>query len=277
MVTAVYYDEKLEDVGMEFLRKGEVKKALGETEKLDYLTVGQWLLSHGKGDVLVFLQDVLPYTAFNSSYIDFFSLNNNLGKFLSNGGTVVWVGDVPFFYRLRCEQVNKAEVEEKFKEGLKFVTPKEFFLSKFKIREVEGYGVCFRDIISNWHFDEGHNLRFISLFTKYLGFFDISKVCYLDREVNVEPTLTGELLNYRSRKSFRPVKLSVEYTPLNVTNLLTPSCSGKYTGSWIRKVGKGYFVRLLDYSPSAEEIKDAIKVGERIASVITEPPGEIPQ
>ncbi|BDC18776.1 hypothetical protein [Acidianus sp. HS-5] len=71
---AVYYDEKLEDVGMEFLRGEEVKKVIGGTKKLDYLTVGQWLLNHGKGDVLVFLQDVLPYIAFNSSYIDFLAL-----------------------------------------------------------------------------------------------------------------------------------------------------------------------------------------------------------
>lgn len=168
-------------------------------------------------------------------------------------------------------------MEEKFEEGLRFVTPKEFFLSKFKIKEVEGYGVCFRDIISNWHFDEGHNLRFISLFTKYLGFFDISKVCYLDREISVEPTLTGGLLNYKSRRSFRPVKLNIEYTPLNVTSLLTPSCSGKYIDSWVRKVGEGYFVRLLDYSPTAEEIKDAISIGEKIASVVTELTEEISQ
>ncbi|MBB5253737.1 hypothetical protein HNQ62_001507 [Sulfurisphaera ohwakuensis] len=72
--------------------------------RLNYFSIEQWLLNHGKGDVIVFLQDVLPYTAFNASYIDLFNLNNNLGNFLLKGGIVIWLSDVPFFYRLRCDK-----------------------------------------------------------------------------------------------------------------------------------------------------------------------------
>ncbi|BCU69761.1 hypothetical protein [Stygiolobus caldivivus] len=275
MGIAVYYDEKLEGVGMEFLEKGEVRKAFTGT-RLDYSTVGQWLSEHGKGDVIVFLQDVLPYTAFNSPYSDLFSLDNNLGKFVSRGGTVVWLGDVPFFYRVRCDKgVDKQKVEQKFKEGLKFVLKGEFFLNKFHATEVDGYGVCFRDIISNWHFDEYYSLRFISLSTRYLRFFDISKVCYLEKKVEVRGTLLSLLLGYKSNVSLRPVKLDSEYMPLNVTKLLTPSCSGRYAGSWVRQIGEGYFVRLYDYTPTAGEVTDAIRIGEEVARVVSKPAGEV--
>ena len=278
MEIAVYYDEKLESIGMEFLKREEVRKVLEEVPytRLDYSSVDKWLSSHGRGDVVIFLQDVLPYTAFNASYLELFGTGNILGDFLNRGGTVVWLGDVPFFYRLRCVQgADKNLVKDRFEVGLKSVYPKEFYLDKFNITEVEGYGLCFRDIIFNLHLDDSYSPRHISMFTKYLGFFDLSKVCYLDREVSAEATFTGKLLGYNPGRTLRPVKLTHEYEPLSVTRLVTPSCSGTYAGSWVRRVGKGYFVRLLDFPPNSEEIRDAVGIGGKIAAVIGQSAREV--
>ncbi|AWR96254.1 AAA family ATPase [Acidianus sulfidivorans JP7] len=64
--------------------------------RLDYNMIGKWLDKGGKGRYLIFGTDIIPYTAyeFPKKQID----ETLLFKFLKDGGTVIWSGDIPFYY-----------------------------------------------------------------------------------------------------------------------------------------------------------------------------------
>jgi len=284
----IYYDYRLKDVGMEFLRgvDSRIQSVLEEVKSsvkiLGYHEVGNWLEEHGRKDLLLFFQDVMPYSAFNAEFENLFSEDNRLYSFLKRGGTVIWLGNTPFFYRIRCERMKVDEESVRDKIGLlnsSFVKKK---LNFTKITEEE---VCYRDIISTAYipiniFNPSIALPIISAIpipTKYLGFLDISKVCYTDTLLNTSETILGKLMELSSFgqikgvfvKSHRPHKIIRGMIPLNRITINEQFCKGEYSGSWITEVGEGYFVRLFDHSfeISEESIKDSIKLGIRIVEL----------
>jgi len=284
----IYYDYRLKDVGMEFLRgvDSRIQSVLEEVKSsvkiLGYHEVGNWLEEHGRKDLLLFFQDVMPYSAFNAEFENLFSEDNRLYGFLKRGGTVIWLGNTPFFYRIRCERMKVDEESVRDKIGLlnsSFVKKK---LNFTKITEEE---VCYRDIISTAYipiniFNPSIALPIISAIpipTKYLGFLDISQVCYTDTLLNTNETILGKLMELSSFgqikgvfvKSHRPHKIIRGMIPLNRITINEQFCKGEYSGSWITEVGEGYFVRLFDHSfeISEESIKDSIKLGIRIVEL----------
>jgi len=281
----IYYDYVRKDVGMEFLKAvdNRIQNVLEEVKTdikiLGYHEVGNWLDEHGRKDLLLFFQDVIPYSAFNAEYEDLFHENNRLYGFLKRGGTVIWLGDVPFFYRMRCERmkVNEDGLMEKI--GL---LKSNFIEEKLKLKKTSEDEVCYRDIISTAYVPMSFfNLSItvpvlfnIPIPTKYLGFLDISQVCYGDTLLNSSETLFGKLMELSSfwmikgmfEKSYRPHKIARSMIPLNRITLNEQFCKGGYSGSWMAEVEEGYFVRLFDYSDgiSEENIKDTIKLGKSL-------------
>ena len=288
MEIGIYYDYRLKDVGMEFLKgvDNKIQNVLEEVKSsvkiLGYHEVGNWLEEHGRKDLLLFFQDVMPYSAFNAEFENLFSEDNRLYGFLKRGGTVIWLGNVPFFYRIRCERMKVDENSVRDKIGLlnsSFVKKK---LNFTKITEEE---VCYRDIISTAYipiniFNPSIALPIISAIpipTKYLGFMDISQVCYTDTLLNTSETVFGKLMELSSFgqikgmfvKSHRPHKIIRGMIPLNRITINEQFCEGEYSGSWMAEVEEGYFVRLFDHSfeISEENIKDSIKLGMKIVEL----------
>lgn len=281
MDIAVYYDQGLKETGMEFLQKSdaEIRAVIDESgvEVLGYEKVGDWLNKRGKGAVLVFLQDVMPYTAFDADMDNLFTTVNRLGGFLKRGGVVVWIGDVPFFYRVRCvpSDVDVGEVKARAE---RFLTST-FLREKLKPVSRDGQ-ICYRDIIGNNYipaYIAGEEVlapypRPIPLPTRYLGVVDISSVCYLDAPVRAEETpfakmIKKEFPDVDFGRSLRPHK-STRVTAINLVQLNTPFCRGDYSGMWIAKVGEGYFIRLFDYGNlSKKEIRFAIEFGRYFAQL----------
>ena len=288
MEIGIYYDYRLKDVGMEFLRgvDSRIQSVLEEVKSsvkiLGYHEVGNWLEEHGRKDLLLFFQDVMPYSAFNAEFENLFSEDNRLYGFLKRGGTVIWLGNTPFFYRIRCERMKVDEESVRDKIGL---LSSSFVKKKLNFTKITEEEVCYRDIISTAYipiniFNPSIALPIISAIpipTKYLGFLDISQVCYTDTLLNTNETILGKLMELSSFgqikgvfvKSHRPHKIIRGMIPLNRITINEQFCKGEYSGSWITEVGEGYFVRLFDHSfeISEESIKDSIKLGIRIVEL----------
>ena len=258
---AVYYDERYG--ASSFLDDRVYKERPKDYEVLDYFSISKWLDEAGKGDLLVFAQDVVPYTAYE---ITPFSQDSKLLRFLQRGGTVVWVGDVPFFYRLHCyerEMRDKLnETKEALKRSVAFTPMPNFYLQKFGPCE-RGDKVCALDIIGGFYADL--EVEWMGLDYKHLGFYKLNEVCYLGSKTNVRPTLLGGLLGYEDAFSVRPTKYTTRIYPLTITTL-EGVCRGRYAGSWIAEVGGGAFVRLYD-DLDGVEVSKIFEIGERIASL----------
>ncbi|WP_016732699.1 ATP-dependent nuclease [Saccharolobus islandicus] len=63
---------------------------------LDYNSVVNWVSSHGEGSFLIFGTDVIPYTLYD--YPNRPVSETEIFKFMERGGTIIWVGDTPFYY-----------------------------------------------------------------------------------------------------------------------------------------------------------------------------------
>ncbi|BFH74776.1 hypothetical protein SJAV_27200 [Sulfurisphaera javensis] len=166
-----------------------------------------------KPGILIMLQGVMPYTLFNVDYDTLTSLDNNLARFIKEGGIFVWLGDVPFFYRVRCiENNDKPEVlEGLFKEKhSKWLPHFDFFSTHLKPTR-KGEMLCYRDIISTIYVEKNMEVKYIPYNVNYLKFFNIGNVCYLNEEKEAEQTLLGETLNYKDRKTLRPLKSECVY------------------------------------------------------------------
>jgi hypothetical protein len=284
----IYYDYRRKDVGMETLKAvdDKLRNVLEEVKSsvkiLGYHEVGNWLEEHGSKDLILFFQDVIPYSAFNVEFNDLFSEDNRLYGFLKRGGTVVWMGDVPFFYRMRCE---KMKVDENgLRDKIGFLNSN-FIKEKLNFRKITEEEVCYRDIISTAYIPmDFFNPSILSppilsipIPTKYLGFLDISKVCYTNNSLNANETFFGKLIELASlgeikgmfARSHRPHKITRNIVPLNRITLIEQLCKGEYSGSWMAEVEEGYFVRLFDHISeiSEEGIKNSIKLGTTIAGL----------
>ncbi|MFP3491898.1 MAG: hypothetical protein RXN86_03890 [Vulcanisaeta sp.] len=288
MEIGIYYDYRRKDVGMESLKAvdDKIQSVLEEVKSsvkiLGYHEVGNWLEEHGRKDLLLFFQDVMPYSAFNAEFANLFSKKSRLYGFLKRGGTVIWLGDVPFFYRIRCEKMKVDENSVRNKIGL---LNSNFIKEKIGFKKITEDEVCYRDIISNAYIPIdilNPSILFPSILTipiptKYLGFLDISQVCYTNTLLNTNETVFGKLIELSSlgqikgmfEKSHRPHKIIRNIVPLNHITLNEQFCKGEYSGSWIAEVEEGYFVRLFDYGSeiSEENIKDSIKLGIKIAEL----------
>jgi len=268
MELAIYYDYKLKEIGSETLKNMEpiIDLLKPKFKVVGYHEVGEWLKTHGKGDLLIFFQDVIPYTAFNAEYVDLFGKLNNLYQYIKRGGNILWLGYVPFFYRIRCGDFNIDinQAEEHHKQFIKLI----------RLSENE---ICYRDIVSNVYIMPSLKLRPIEIPTKYLGFIDISDVCYNDQTMNAEETAIAKFIEISSQgkiknifnKAYRPHKFSRPVVPLNTVDLFQSFCVGRYYGSWIGMIGEGYFIRLLDYAPhiTKEDVLSAITLAVKITEM----------
>jgi len=63
---------------------------------LNYNSVIEWISSRGEGAFLIFGTDVIPYTLYD--YPNKPINETEIFKFMGRGGTVIWVGDTPFYY-----------------------------------------------------------------------------------------------------------------------------------------------------------------------------------
>ncbi len=68
-----------------------------------------------RNHAIVFANDVVPYELFSD---DIDPMNSLLMRFIAKGGTIVWIGDVPFWYR--TGQGNKVDRESIFNKLLPF-------------------------------------------------------------------------------------------------------------------------------------------------------------
>jgi ATPase involved in DNA repair len=87
---------------------------------LNYNSVIEWISSRGERAFLIFGTDVIPYTLYD--YPNKPINETEIFKFMGRGGTVIWVGDTPFYY------VDKNGVKEEiFSKGNPFpFVPKNF-------------------------------------------------------------------------------------------------------------------------------------------------------
>ena len=258
---AIYFDNRY---GISsFLDDRIYKGKPPDYEVVDYYSISKWLDEAGKGDVLVFGQDIVPYTAYE---ITPFSQDSKLLRFLQRGGTVVWVGDAPFFYRLHCYDKEMKEELEKTKESLKrsvsFTPMPNFYLEKFGPHE-KGDKLCTLDIIGGFYADS--QVTWIGLEYKHLGFYKLNDVCYLGGKRNVNVTLIGKMLGYNSLTTIRPTKRTTRLYPLTLTTL-EGICKGVYAGSWIAEVGGGIFVRLYDDTEEID-VEKVFEIGEKVSSL----------
>jgi hypothetical protein len=74
--------------------------------------LGRWMngiITSGRagGAILTFAQDVAPYDVF-----DELSSNCLIRQFLDHGGTVLWLGDIPFYYRTKWNSEQKSFIRE---------------------------------------------------------------------------------------------------------------------------------------------------------------------
>jgi len=268
MDLAIYYDYRLKDIGSETLKDMEpvIDFLKPQFKVIGYYEIEDWLKTHGEGDLLVFFQDVIPYTAFNAEYTQLFDKSNNLYQFIKRGGNALWLGYVPFFYRIRCGNfdIDINKIEERYRK----------FIKSIRLSENE---ICYRDIVSNAYIMPNLEVKPISTPTKYLGFIDISNVCYSKQIMNAEKTLMTKFIetSFQNRvknifdRTYRPHKFSHSVVPLNTVDLSKPFCKGRHYGAWIGMIGKGHFIRLLDYAPhiTKEDILSAVTIAVKITEL----------
>ena len=247
-----YFDEKY----------GIPNKKPPEGETIGYYEIGDWLDKHGKGDVLIFTQDILPYTAYD---ITPFSDDSKLERFIRRGGIVVWLGDAPFAFRLHCYETTERQKLEKIKRMLEKATAHlpvpEMITSKFGIFEKENK-LCVNDVIYGYHIDE-ERVHYSDMMRKHMEFYKLNDICFLSEKQPTETTITGKLLGYNGKFTIRPTKLTTNIEPITRLELYGV-CAGKYAGAFAKKLGKGYFLRLYDVP---EEV-DMEKVNEIVKKIM---------
>ena len=248
---AIYYDGKINISS--FLDDRIYKAKPEDYTLLDYDSISSWLDNSKPGDILVFGQDVIPYTAYDITPV---SSESKLLKFLNNGGIVVWIGDAPFYYRVRCYDTKYRDAIldtlEIFKKRVVFTPVPDVYIQKFGPYERDDK-VCIMDIIGGFHIDL-EKVSWISLDYEHLNFLKQSEVCFMGSPVYTTQTLIGKLLGYDGTVTVRPTKLTTKIFPLTIVKM-HGICSGKYAGSWIANVGSGYFVRLYDVVDEVNVIK----------------------
>lgn len=104
----VYFDEKLNTkegwVGGTFIGFDNAKYIAQYFKKKNFQlkdSLGQWMrdvinLNGCESAIVVFAQDIMPYDV----YDDDFS-HAIIRQYLENGGTILWMGDIPFHYRTK--------------------------------------------------------------------------------------------------------------------------------------------------------------------------------
>jgi hypothetical protein len=105
----VYFDEDVKDasgkwIGGTWIGLENAKRIAKYFEERNFKRknsseLGKWinqaiLYGNAAKTLVVFAQDVAPYDVF-----DDVSSNALIRQYLDNGGTILWIGDVPFFYR----------------------------------------------------------------------------------------------------------------------------------------------------------------------------------
>jgi hypothetical protein len=219
------------------------------------------------GSILVFAQDIAPYDVF-----DEFSPNALVRRYLDNGGTVLWMGDIPFFYR--TESKNGHFERSTFRtlpkgtipmttglahlELLGVVPVSMFVGSRFSItKNGQRYGLStgmssLRPIVSPSNF-ETDRTRITNVLFGRSRFIELAHV----EGIGILP-LQPMCRKGHLRRLFEFLGISsIETGPVKITSDRTES-SGmefamKYISAWIKKFdarasGNG-FIRVWDFAP----------------------------
>ncbi|NON62838.1 hypothetical protein, partial [Acidianus sp. RZ1] len=142
-----------------------------------------------------------------------------------------------------------------------------FYEIRLNLKKV-GDKICYRDIIYDRHIDieEGKvNIYYRSVREKILDLFSLLDICYLNEKAKANLTIVGKMLKYKGNEVLRPVRLSGNIIPLNVARLYSGTCVGDFTGSWIKQIGDGYFIRLYDYGEA--DLENSIQVTLEVENV----------
>jgi hypothetical protein len=223
------------------------------------------------GSVLVFAQDVAPREVF-----DEFSPNARIRQYLDNGGTILWMGDIPFYYRTESKNSHferTQPIDPKTRKPrdppittgfaqieLLGVVPVGMMLgSQFS---VTGTGRRFglrtnwpslRPIVSPSNF-QADRTRITNAICRQHTFIELA---------NVEGIGTSSLQPMQRKGHLKRLleflgTSSIEAGPLKVTSAQAETSSGlefamKYVSAWIKRFDtrtpRNGFIRVWDYSP----------------------------
>ena len=276
----VYFDEHLKDasgqwIGGTWIGLENAKKVAQYFEERTFKRknsgeLGRWmnqtLSDHECGNtIIVFAQDTAPYDVF-----DDYASNALIRQYLDNDGTVLWIGDVPFFWRTKWKNGsfvrNYFRDESDTKDPWIIASPIDVLgvipvsmptASRFSItRRGTKYGLgmkwaSLRPIIIPSHL-ETDRTRMSNRFFRRKGFIELAHVegvgmpwlRPLERKGHFQKLL--EFLGTSTIKA-GPVEVSSD------TKEKSLEFNAKYLSAWIKRFdleteGSG-FIRVWDFSP----------------------------
>jgi hypothetical protein len=278
----VYFDDRVRDasgkwIGGSWIGLDKASRVAKYLENKDFVRkgsseLGKWMtnvVSSGQcgASTLVFAQDIAPYDV-----LDEFSPNALVRQYLDNGGTVLWMGDIPFYYR--TESKNGHSERNTFRtlpkgtipmttglahlELLGIVPVSMFVGSRFSItRNGQRYGLStgwpsLRPIVSPSNFETDRTKITNVLFgrSSFIELAHAEGIGILPLQPMCRKGHLRRLLEFLGTSS-------IETGPVKITSDRTES-SGmesamKYISAWIKRFdtrvpGSG-FIRIWDFSP----------------------------
>lgn len=143
-----------------------------------------------------------------------------------------------------------------------------FYEARLNLKKVSDK-MCYRDIIYDRYIDitedDKVNIYYRSVRERILDLFSLLDICYLKEKAKANLTIVGKMLRYKGNEVLRPIRLSGNNIPLNIARLYSGSCIGDFTGSWIKQIGDGYFIRLYDYGEA--DLENSIQVTLNVEDV----------
>jgi hypothetical protein len=265
----IYFDEKVEDAAGNWIggtwislnnarRIAEYFEGRGFKRKCSS-ELGKWMnqvisLQECSSTTLIFAQDVAPYDVF-----DDISSNALIRQYLDQGGSILWIGDVPFFYVTKWENGHfKRETIPHGAYGVLGVVPVNIIAaSNFSITKGYKYGLrsnwaSLRPII-NPSYLETERTRFWNSLKCQKGFVELAHVDGIGVPWLLPFERKGHLqrfLEFLGMSSFKagPVEMTS-----SLKEKLPMEIGMRYSSAWIKvfdmKTEGSGFIRVWDYSP----------------------------
>lgn len=280
----VYFDDKAatswvdHSVGRELADK--LRKAYGYVI-VDYNGVKSSMENAIKSDTaheyaIVFANDVIPYELFSD---DIDPMNSLLMRFIAKGGTVVWIGDVPFWFRTK--QGVQGDRDSTFDKLLPFKALGVFtvFTESPKTASI----ICVDGKCATWisrrpiiyprdvetykltECEKGHTHKYIYPLTSVLT---IVRGLYPLPGGEIELTLQKPRLRWWERimRAIGIRRVEIGIGPASVKLEASEPGQGKTSitpyweavPAWIKCFGRGHFIRLFDepWNPNTISNKD---------------------
>lgn len=235
---------------------------------IGYYEVGDFIKGGGKGDVLVFGTDVIPYTAYPLSYSDFINgVMSDLYYFLYRGGTVIWDGELPFMYRVKCEDGLGSDFIDRLYDGLLEETSTSFLTTYFSTTK-HGNTLCYTDMIHDVYLTPGRAYH-LPIAYKHLGHIPLSSSLHLELPVSVRVTIVGKLLGLTCLPTLVSLRKRTPFISLrefDLDDFRAKRYGRKQMASWLLPIGEGSFIYLYD-SDLLGVPDNVFKVADRIAGV----------